>query len=242
MLEKDGFLEDTIVIYTSDHGEMAGEYGLWGKITWRESSVRVPLTVQLPAHRSGNRDPATISEPVSLIDLFPTLCGLANISAPDAVDGTDLSTAIETSQDPDRPPVVSDNFVPWIEGRAFRMVRDDQYKYVRFRDGNELFFNLEEDPREYSNLLEDANSTQAAELNKLRDYVDDSLDFDAAIEQREADMSRAEEFELAIPPGHGNVYHMPDDRLVDAETPLYVPNLLTKDGPSAIADWPDADG
>ena len=72
LLQRDGLLDNTIIVYTSDHGEMAGEHGLFWKNTWHEASARVPLIVSTPAQRSDTQPAREVTTPVSLADLFPT--------------------------------------------------------------------------------------------------------------------------------------------------------------------------
>jgi choline-sulfatase len=171
VLEKDGLLENTIIVYTSDHGEMVGEHGVWWKNSWHEASARVPFIFQTPAQRRGQIKPHQINTPVSLADLFPTLCGLAGINQPDGLDGMDLSTAVTTGQEPQRGYVCSDVlFDRWGKGTSFRMVRDGKYKYIGFADAPELLFDLEADPFEQSNLAPTATGDVATTLQKLRDY------------------------------------------------------------------------
>ena len=95
LAERDGLLDDAIVVYTSDHGELAGEHGLWGKKTWHEASTRVPLVVATPDQRRGVNDAHRIETPVSLADLFPTLCGLCGVETPVGLDGTDLAGRLD---------------------------------------------------------------------------------------------------------------------------------------------------
>ena len=231
-LAAEGFLENTIVVYVSDHGDMAGEHGLWWKGTFHEGSAGIPMHVQLPEHRNGTLEPATIHTPVSLIDLFPTLCGQLGVPTPDSIDGVDLSEAIETGEEPDRDPVICDNL------GTYRMVRDEKYKYVQFSDHPELLFDLEADPEESQNLATDATGPTAAALERLRPIVDEALDPSRIEAEREAANEAAERHALGIPPGTGNAYVMPDGRLVDAGTPLYKPDVLA-DAPSRVfADWP----
>ena len=78
-------MDNTIVIYTSDHGEMIGHHGIWGKIVYYEPSVGVPLLMTGPGIRAGHH---RVAHPVSLLDLFPTTCGLAGLPIPEkAWDG-----------------------------------------------------------------------------------------------------------------------------------------------------------
>ena len=243
-LERDGALEDTVVVYASDHGELAGEHGLWWKHTWHEGAVRVPFLVQTPAHRNGDTEAATIETPVGLVDLFPTLCGLAGADPPADIDGIDLSAAVETGTEPDRGPVASDNLnARWGEGSEFRAVRDGPYKYVRFRDMPELLFDLNADPLEQQNLATDPsaldNDAQRA-LDRLREFVDETMEFDAAESERESDRALAERYEIEAetPSPSGNCYVMCDGTIVDADTPLYDPTVVVDDPESTFDDYP----
>jgi len=81
ILDRDGLLDDTILVYTSDHGELCGEHGLWWKNSWHEAAARVPFIISTPQHRTGELPASRPDLPVSLGDLFPTLCGLAASAA-----------------------------------------------------------------------------------------------------------------------------------------------------------------
>jgi choline-sulfatase len=239
-LDRDGLLENTIVVYVSDHGELAGEHGLWWKHTWHEAATRVPFFIQTPAHRREDADGATIETPVSLADLFPTLCGLAGVDEPADLDGEDLSAAVETGAEPDREPVVCDNLVPrWGAGTEFRMVRDGDYKYIQFRDAPDLLFDLTADPLEQTDLTPDATGADEEALERLREYVDETIDFDAAERERENDERLREEHVLdaETPSASGNCYMLSDGTVVDADTPLYDPDVVVDDPASTFDDY-----
>lgn len=238
MLERDELLEDTIIIYTSDHGELAGEHGLWWKHSWHEASARVPWFIQLPDHRKGMLDGAKISTPASLLDLYPTICSLVNVDAPESLDGADLSDAIRTGTEPDRGPVFTDNLVPrWGRGTEFRMVRDGRYKYIRYRTGDEHLFDLETDPMEQNDISKD--ETVSNVRDRLAQFVVENLDFDEAEQRRIRDQLEDEEYVLPIPKGTGNAYMLPDGRLVDAGTTLFKPDVLADHPPEVFQDWPE---
>ncbi|MFC6723400.1 sulfatase-like hydrolase/transferase [Halobium palmae] len=267
LMERGGYLEDTIVVYASDHGELAGEHGLWWKSTWHEASARVPLVVQTPGHRSGEREPARLETPVGLVDLFPTLCGLCGVDTLGEIDGVDLSEAVREGAEPDRGPVVCDHLNPrYGEDAEYRMVRDGRYKYVEFRgEFQELLFDVEADPLETENLALDPSGEDAAALDRLRAYVDETLDFEEAEERRRADQRRAAEdhvltpgtdsdadvdvsefradmMKLQIPETtDGNLYHLPDGRIVDAGLTIYRPEEIIENPAAAYDDWPGSD-
>ncbi len=90
-LQRADLLDNTLVIYTSDHGEMAGIHGLWGKTVYFEPSIGVPLLISGPGIR---KVPSRTSEPVSLMDLFPTACALAGLPIPPGLDGVDLTSLL----------------------------------------------------------------------------------------------------------------------------------------------------
>lgn len=238
-LERDGLLENTIVVYTSDHGELAGEHGMWWKNSWHEAAARVPWIVQTPAHRRGELASACLQTPVSLADLYPTLCALASVPAPADLEGTDLSAAIGSGAEPSRGAVFFDNPTPrWGAGTEHRTVRQGRYKYVAFRAVEpDLLFDLESDPLEQHNLVNEPEHRAVAQ--RLRALVDESWDFDAAERQRRVD--QAETTRHALPEEMrrwGNCYLMPDRRLVAADTPLYDPVVLTDQPETVFADWP----
>lgn len=237
-LATSGLLENTVVVYVSDHGEMAGEHGLWGKRVWHEGSTRVPWYVQLPEHRTGDRPPATVSTPVSLADLFPTLCGLAGVDAPTDLQGADLSAAVATGAEPDRGPVFCDLLDP-DEGHLYRMVRDGRYKYVRFEDAPDLLFDLAADPAERTDLTSSSDHADAEAA--YASLVDETMDFGSVAAERRRDRAELDRHELSISQGHGNAYVMPDDRIVDADTPLYRPYVLARDPSQVFEDWPGED-
>jgi choline-sulfatase len=238
-LDREGLLENTIVVYATDHGELAGEHGLWWKSTWHEASARAPMIVQLPGHRSGDIEPATIETPVSLIDLFPTLCGLTGVDYEADIDGVDLAAAVETGAEPDRGPVCCDYLDPLLgEGTEYRMVRDGRYKYVRYRDAPELLFDLEADPDEQTNLAP-APGEHAAALERLRGLVDETLDFEAAEHERQRDRERWGAYQLGASDGTGIAYLLPDGRLVDADRPLYHPHVLAEEPSIVFDDYPE---
>jgi choline-sulfatase len=239
-LEREGYLENTVVVYASDHGEVNGEHGQWWKQAPWESSARVPMYVQTPAQRAGEVDAHAVETPTSLTDLFPTLCGLVDIDAPDDIDGVDLSTAVETGAEPDRGPVVCDKFNDnWGADVEWRMVRDGDYKYVGFRDAPELLFDMAADPRETENLAPDAAGEDREALQRLRSFVADTVDWEENARRRERDQREfEEEHALGIPTGTGNAYHLPDGRVVDAMTPIYHPHVITDNPERAYEDYP----
>ena len=142
-----GYAEDTFVIYTSDHGEMAGAHDLWHKQMFYEESARVPFLLRGPGVPRGKR----CRSPVSLVDCFPTICDLAGIAIPDHCAGESLVPLLEVpSRVQDDRCVFSE--IAWRDGHAGAMVRKGPWKYCRFEEGEPILYNLDEDPNEMENL------------------------------------------------------------------------------------------
>jgi choline-sulfatase len=241
-LGDEGLLENTVVVYLSDHGELAGEHGHWWKHSWFESSVRVPWHLELPEHRRDTLAPTAIETPVSLMDLYPTLCGLLDVEVPGGLDGVDLSEAIVNESEPDRGPVVCDNFSRlWGDDLIYRMVIDGDYKYVQFNDAPEILSYIDSNPHETTNLAVGFGDTYDDVLDRLRRIADSSLDFETLLERRAADEAFSEDRSLPIPQGTGNIFHLPDGRLVDMGSVLYRPSIITDDPSAVFSDWPQND-
>ena len=240
-LEADGFLDNTIIVYTTDHGEMAGEHGVWWKNGWYEACTRVPFIFSTPEQRSGKAPAQKCRTPVGLGDLFPTLCALTGVEPPAGLDGADLSPSVLGQGEPAARPIVCDALTPrWGEGTEFRSVRLGEYKYVRFRSFDPLFFDLEADPGEQVNLLEHGVVGEAADaLSELEAFANESIDFDEAERERvERDGSLHEQYPQELPASTGNLYLLPSGRLINADDALYHPTVVAETPPQAFGDWP----
>ena len=241
LLNHNRFLENTVIIYTSDHGELCGEHGLWWKNTWHEASTRVPLIVSLSEHRNRELPPIEIVDPVSLADIFPTLCGLAEITTPESLDGVDLSGLLRGGTNSDlaqRAGVITESLSPrWGVGTEFRMIRSKWYKYIAFRGCEDLAFDLQNDPNEQHNLLSETKT--ADELVSLKAAVLENFDFDQVEQIRQQDMTLLQErYPMRITPKTPNQILLGDGRLVEADTPLYTPNVVSKNPSLDFDDYP----
>lgn len=144
-------LENTWVIFTSDHGELLGDHHLFRKCNGIEGSAKVPLIVRPPRRFAGPRG-VRCDAPVAHQDLLPTVLEAAGVELPPRVEGRSLL------------PLAAGQNVPWrqfVHGehsdRGWQFVTDGREKYVwNFMTGQELFFDLTCDPRELRNLVADA--------------------------------------------------------------------------------------
>jgi choline-sulfatase len=167
-LEETGQADRTVVVFTSDHGDMLGERRMVQKRTFYEWSVRVPLLVRLP---DGSRAGETVAAPVSLLDLAPTLLDLAGVTDEERtpLDGESLLAARG-----DRI-VFSEYHVEKVRAPCF-MARKGRHKLVHVHGHDERLFDLEADPGEWHDLL---GSPELADVEReLRDAV--HARFDAA--------------------------------------------------------------
>jgi choline-sulfatase len=149
-LDRMGLANDTIVVFTSDHGEMLGERGMWFKQTFFEGAARVPLIVAGPNVPAERR----IKSNVSLVDLMPTLLTLAGAEAADTrLDGHDLTPLFEdeTSAHDEVIAEYSDMGVC----APCRMIRSGDYKYVYVHGEPPMLFDLARDRDERHNLAGD---------------------------------------------------------------------------------------
>jgi choline-sulfatase len=146
-LENAGLREDTIVIFTGDHGDMLCEKGMVQKRTFYEWSVRVPLIVWLPG---GRHKGARIEQPVSLMDVAPTILNLAGVEEWLPMDGRSLGGLMDGSEVEERD-VLAEMHSEGVYAPCF-MVRRDRYKYIHIHGGGAQLFDLERDPGEWNNL------------------------------------------------------------------------------------------
>jgi len=170
-------LDEWIIVFTSDHGEMLGEHGVWEKRSFYEASAGVPLFVRYPERFDGKR----IDANVSLCDLFATLCELADLPVHEgeARDSRSLVPLLEGDREAwdDRHP--DDEAVSAWNDRI--MVKRGDLKYVHFPengarfgeqfDGGDVLFDLAADPGERENVVDDPAYADA--VTAFRDRVAD---------------------------------------------------------------------
>lgn len=158
-LEETGLSENTIVVYTSDHGDMLHSHGFRKKQQPWDESLRVPFLVRWPSRLKNKA--RKISMPIDTPDIMPTLLGLTGeTKIPDEVDGCDLSQVILGKQKPDEDYAAlitcPQPFGQWNRsrgGREYRGIRTTRHTYCRDLNGPWLFYDNEADPFQQNNLV-----------------------------------------------------------------------------------------
>lgn len=160
-LERLGLGDNTIVVFTADHGEMLGDFRFFFKSCMYEGAAHVPLIMRMPGGRTGTNDAL-----VGLQDIMPTLCSAAGIEPPNPVDGRSLLPYLTAGgRSDDRELLVSYSL---DSPNQTAMITDGHFKYVyNERGGVEELYDLGEDPREEYNRIDDAAcTTRASELRQ----------------------------------------------------------------------------
>lgn len=140
-LETLGVLDDTLIVFTSDHGDALGDHGLPYKGFFYNAMVHVPLILRGPGVPKGER----VGSLVSTLDLVPLFYRTCNVAPPATLQGEDLSLLLRDPSATLREAVFSE-----ISGRA--MVQTVRYKYAHYSDGSAELYDLAADPNEIENL------------------------------------------------------------------------------------------
>lgn len=160
-LREEGLLDNTILLFSSDHGDMLGQHGLWAKRLFYEQSAQIPMILCGTAAQaaSGTVTPGSTDDRlVGWQDVMPTLLDLAGITPPDTVEGRSMVNG-------DRRDTL---YGEMGEGRnATRMIHDGRYKLIYYPVGNRFqLFDLVDDPGEFQDLSD--SSDHAATLTSLQ--------------------------------------------------------------------------
>jgi arylsulfatase A-like enzyme len=155
-LDETGIAGDTILVFTSDHGDMLKSHGHRQKQRPWDESIRVPFLLRYPrAHGSSGRK---VKMPLNTLDIMPTLLGLSGLTIPGTAEGTDYSSIVGKAPEP--PGVAAlitcpSPFADWKRpvGREWRGVRTARYTYIRDLKGPWLLYDNEKDPYQLENLV-----------------------------------------------------------------------------------------
>ena len=160
-LEDCGLSEDTLIVFSGDHGDMLGERGLWYKMHWFEMAARVPLLVHAPKRFA----PRRVSEAVSTVDLLPTLVELAGGQVEPGLDldGRSLLPHLQGRGGHDE---VIGEYTAEGTVSPLMMIRRGDFKFIYSEQDPCLLFDVANDPRELENLVD-----SPAHANLVRDLL-----------------------------------------------------------------------
>ena len=178
-LEKSGMAGNTIVVFTSDHGEMFGAHGRVHKNIFYDEAARVPFGIRWPDHiPAGMQSDTCLNTP----DIMPTLLTLAGVDIPDSIQGIDLAHTALGQPGKDKDLALLQGMgvsVDWLDGHEWRAIRTRRYTYGVFRDGNEELYDNREDPLQkknlagigaYDSLLQDLQRRYSERLARTDDH------------------------------------------------------------------------
>jgi arylsulfatase A-like enzyme len=172
-LERTGQTANTLVVYTSDHGDMLGSHGLMNKQLPYEESVKVPLLIRCPGnHALGRR-----RQLIGLSDLAPTVLGTVGLSFPKPVHGRNFSSLLHDPKAPGRESVYLIDYTACHQScdrgtPAWRALRTEKHLLAKTCTGDPwMFFDIQQDPEEMQNLLDteydhDTYSTLSHQLDQ----------------------------------------------------------------------------
>jgi len=155
-LDKAGLAQNTIVVFTSDHGEMFGAHGRRAKNIFYEEAARIPFIIRWPV----NIPAGLVSDaPLSTVDMMPTILSLMDLKIPEDVEGMDLGSCALGRKGPEPQAAMLQNTgacAAWENGHEWRALRDKRYTYAVYRvDKSELLFDNKNDPYQMTNLAAD---------------------------------------------------------------------------------------
>ena len=147
-LKKSGKADNTIVIFTSDHGFHLGEHDFWAKVSLLDESSQVPLIISVPGKK-----PAVCHSLTELLDLYPTISALCGLPAQSRLQGKDISIMLDDPKHTVRKAAFS--VAPMRKGF---LLREDKWAFIQYgetgKSGMELY-NMKEDPKQYTSLAKD---------------------------------------------------------------------------------------
>jgi arylsulfatase A-like enzyme len=165
-LERTGQLDNTLIVFMSDHGDTLGDHGQLGKGPSNyEAIVRVPCILHWPQGLPRGREVEAL---VESIDIFPTLCDLCGVPLPKGVKGRSLSALLRGETEEGREDILIE-FKDPRRGFSVKTLRTERYKYFRYHDGREKLYDLAEEPEEVFDRASDSAYRPA--LEELRDRL-----------------------------------------------------------------------
>ncbi|MCC6589972.1 MAG: arylsulfatase [Bryobacterales bacterium] len=165
-LEKRGWLENTLILYFSDHGDMTGDQNLWRKCYAYEPSARIPFLMRWPKGLLDEQRGQTMRGPVELRDVFPTLLDAAGIRTQRQLDGASLLRLVKNQGRGWREYIDLEHAACYSPRNQWTALTDGRWKYIfHTYEGEEQLFDLTKDPQEMNDLAADTSAEP-----KLREW------------------------------------------------------------------------
>lgn len=175
-LEASGEADNTIVIFTSDHGFHLGQHDFWAKVSLHEESASVPLIIKVPG-----KEPAVCDSLTQLLDLYPTTAALCGLPAQDRLQGEDISALVDDPANAIHDEIL--NVSPMQNGF---LMRTQDWAFIQYNEdasGGVELFDMREDPKQYKNLANDPE--YADQVANFKSRLTDRL-----MDLRENDLGR----------------------------------------------------
>jgi arylsulfatase A-like enzyme len=191
-LRAEGLDENTVVVFTSDHGEFCFDHGMYKKdLVLLDALLHVPLFISWPGHL----EPAEVKDTfVEEVDVMPTLLDLLGVQPPYGVQGRSFAPCLRGESRQHRAEVHAEICPPWLHnpygtfdsfcdywqdkfggrpginvpGDFTKSIRDENYRYIWYHSGEEELYDVREDPHEWFNLADDPDHAEAKREMKLR--------------------------------------------------------------------------
>lgn len=174
--------QEAVILFVSDHGDMLGERGLWYKMCFYEGSSRVPLMIAAPGMA-----PGLVTDPVSTIDVCPTLCDLAGADLSGIAPWIEGQSLVSLGQGATRTAPVAMEYAAEASEAPLVSLRYGRWKYNSCALDPDQLFDLESDPHELTNLAGDpAHAGTLAQLRAKSEARWDLAAFDAAVRESQA--------------------------------------------------------
>ncbi len=160
-LDASGLRDSTVVIFTSDHGYHLGEHHMWQKSNFHEEAARVPLIISAPGFEPGRSLSMT-----ELVDIYPTICELLGIGIPEEVQGTSLVPILKDPEAEVKKASLT------LDGSG-RGVRAPDWAYMRYKDGTEELYDMNNDPGQFTNVVNrEEVRGKKVEMSELLDKIE----------------------------------------------------------------------
>lgn len=148
-----GVLDNTVILFTADHGEMLFDHNHVAKGTPFDGSARIPFILRLPRHMRQNSTPQQVDRVVELRDLLPTFCDVAGTDVPDYIDGRSILPLVDGEDTSWRSDLHGEHY---MGDDSNQWLTNGREKYVWYaQSGRELLFNIEDDPTELHDISEE---------------------------------------------------------------------------------------